>query len=56
MDRIDIVGAVTLGIKPRYELELNTCNGELQALEPCNSIGTRYQTKLSNLTGIQDLS
>jgi hypothetical protein len=56
MDRIDIIGAVILGLKPHYELELKRCIGEIQALEPCNPIGTRYQTKLLNLTGLGDLS
>jgi hypothetical protein len=52
------MAAMLLGSKPYYELELNTIAHypDLQALEPCNLIGTRYQTKLSNLTGLRDLS
>jgi hypothetical protein len=58
MDRVDVIGAMILGVKPHFELELNTIDldPDLRILEPCNPIGTRYQRKLSNLTGLRDLS
>ena len=60
MSRVDIMSAIILGSKPRFELELELNNPapdpDLENLEPSNLIGTRYQTKLSNLTGLRDLS
>jgi hypothetical protein len=58
MYRIDIISAIFLGSRPRFELELDNpaADPNLEDLERCNPICTRYQTKLSNLTGLQDLS
>ena len=60
MGRIDIISAIFLTSKPRFELELEVDNPapdpNLEDLDRCNLICARYQTKLSNLTGLQDLS
>ena len=59
MDRVDIVGAIVLGSKPRFEL-LNPgrlpLHPGLEFLEPCSLLGARYKARLSNLTGLPDLS
>jgi hypothetical protein len=59
MDRVDIVGAIVLGSKPRFELLNPGClplHPGLEFLEPCSLLGARYKARLSNLTGLPDLS
>lgn len=58
MDGVDIICAIVLGSKPRFELKLDSPapDPNPEDLKHCNLICTRYQTKLSNLTGLQDLS
>lgn len=56
MDRVDIFGAIVLGSKPRFELVNPALGLDLKDLEPCSLLGARYKTRLSNLTGLQDLS
>jgi hypothetical protein len=59
LDRVDIVGAIVLGSKPRFEL-VNPIrlplHPTLEFLEPCSLLGARYKAKLSNLTALPDLS
>jgi hypothetical protein len=59
MDRVDVVGALILGSKPRFEVvspALQPLNPYLEGIEPCSLLGARYKARLSNLTGLPDVS
>jgi hypothetical protein len=58
MDRYDILGAILMGFKPHFQFELinATPDLELEDFEPNDLIRSRYKTRLSNLTGLQDRS
>jgi hypothetical protein len=56
MDRVDIMSAVVMGLKPRFEVVNSVLSyPDLEGSEPC-LISARYQSKLSNLTGLKTLS
>ncbi|KAE9380996.1 hypothetical protein N431DRAFT_477794 [Stipitochalara longipes BDJ] len=56
---VDIVGAIVLGAKPRFE-RLNPArlplHPGLEFLEPCSLLATRYKERLSSLTGLPGLN
>lgn len=54
IDRIDNRCSIAMNSKPRFELVNPAPDPE--DLEPCSLLGVRYKTKLSNLTGLQDIS
>jgi hypothetical protein len=46
-----------MGLKPRFELDIPAPRyPKLKDLEPFNLLAARYESKLSNLTGLRDLS
>jgi hypothetical protein len=49
--RMDIATAIILGLRPRFKIANIAPHPNLDIL-----LATRYKTKLSNLTGLQDLS
>jgi hypothetical protein len=60
MNRIDIVSAIVLGLKPRFEELANSAflplDPDLDDLESENLLTARYKTRLSNLTRVPDIS
>jgi hypothetical protein len=57
MDRVDVQSAYKLGLQPRFGLNSpNLPYPDLEHSEPGNRIGARYQNRLFNLTGLQDIS
>jgi hypothetical protein len=58
MDRIDIIGALILDSKPYYGVEYMNMviYPDLDDSRPSYDIAARYQSRLSNLTGLLDLS
>jgi hypothetical protein len=59
LNRVDIVHAFFTNSKPYYQAELDSLDlssdwGDIEALE--NPTDAQYQTKLLNLTGLQDLT
>ena len=58
MDRIDTTCAIITGSKPRFEHGLieATPDIEFEDFEPHHPLRARYKSRLSNLTGLQDLS
>ncbi|KAE9372733.1 hypothetical protein N431DRAFT_409051 [Stipitochalara longipes BDJ] len=58
---VDVVGAIILGSKPRFEntnpaFPLLDPYLEGEDIQPCSVLGARYKARLSNLTGLPDLS
>jgi len=57
MDRVDIQCAFKLGLQPRFGLGTpGLPYPDLEHSEPGNHIGARYQRRMFNLTGLQDIS
>ncbi len=59
MDRIDVICAIVLGSKPRFELvnpALLPLHHDLNDLEPYNLLTARYKARLSSLTGLPIIS
>jgi hypothetical protein len=59
MNRIDIVSAIVLGLKPRFEVAnsaLLPLQPDLDDLEPENLLTARYKSRLSNLTRVPVIS
>jgi hypothetical protein len=56
IDRVDILGAIVMDSKPRFELVSPALYPGHEDLGPYNRLAARYKIKLSNLTGLQDLS
>lgn len=56
MNRVDIIGAAILGLEPRFEHDNPPPHYDLEDFETGNWIGARYQSKMFNLTGLQELS
>lgn len=44
MDRVDIVGAIVLGSKPRFELVNPALHPDLEDLEPYSLLAAQYKT------------
>ena len=57
LDRTDIFCAIATGYEPRFRCLLQApLDIDHKDLEPLSLLGVRYKIKLSNLTGLQDLS
>jgi hypothetical protein len=55
VDRVDIVGAIVLGSKPRFDLVHSTPHPDFKSIEPCSLLAARYKARLFNLTHLPDL-